>query len=191
LVFVMAREFEPWEMPDNVRAALDSGMRNGLYQGIGRIRTTADVQALQAQLGRERLTGLLAGTTDKSSRAWKNARDNLRRYRTGARGLKGAAPRLQGAAEQARRDRIRNLGTLHVTVRATVRTSRTEWDGKMDADLTGGDLVDFLDAADRGAWEAAAQIVIDAYGLDPDLVLELTTLDSIDYDLPADWDEED
>lgn len=187
----MARDFEPWEMPDKVRAALDSGMRDGLYQGISRVRTPEDVQALQGQMGRERLTGLLAGTTDKRSREWKNARDNLRRYRTGARGLKGGAPRLQGAAEQARRDRIRNLGTVHVTVRATIRTSRTEWDGKMDADLTGSDLVDFLEAAERGAWEPAAQVVIDAYGLDPDLVLEITALDSIDYDLPDGWDEED
>jgi hypothetical protein len=187
----VARDYEPWEMPDTARAALDSAMRNGLYQGISRIRTAGDVQALQAQLGRERLTALLAGTTDKRSRDWKNARDNLRRYRTGARGLKRGAARLHGAAEQARRDRIRNLGTLHVTLRATVRTSRTEWDGKMDADLTGSDLVDFLSAADCGAWETAAQIVIDAYGLDPDLVLELTALDSIDYDLPAGWDEAD
>ena len=59
-------------------------------------------------------------------------------------------------------------------------TSKKPWQGYADADLTGSDLEDFLAAQAAGDDELAAQIVTDAYGLDPEFVLRIDDISGFD-----------
>ena len=165
----MARDYPAWDMDDNTRRELGEGLDGALYQGVP---AGEDVEAIVAEVGRDRLLEAMSGTTDKRSREWKNARDNLSRWRRGARRPSEASRRqLRGAAEAQRRAQVQARGHAHVRFNATFRTSKKPWQGYADADLTGSDLDDFLAAQAAGDSELAAQIVADAYGLDPEFVL--------------------
>jgi hypothetical protein len=161
-------EYSPWDMTDETRAQLGRLREESMYSGVP---PGADVEAVVGQVGREQLIETMSGTTDRSSREWKNARDNLSRWRRGARHPSQAnRDRLRGAAEANRRQEIGQSGRAHVRVDATVRTSKNRW-GYAEADLTGPSLSDFLAASEAGDDELAAKIVYDAYGLDPEFVL--------------------
>ena len=165
----MARDYPAWDMDDNTRRDLGDGLDGALYQGVP---AGEDVEAIVAEVGRDRLLEAMSGTTDKRSREWKNARDNLSRWRRGARRPSEASRRqLRGAAEARRRDQVRDRGHARVRFNATFITSKKPWEGYAVGDLTGPDLDDFLAAQATGNSELAAQIVSEAYGLDPEFVL--------------------
>jgi hypothetical protein len=165
----MPREYPAWDMDDNTRRQLGEGLDGALYSGVP---GGADVEAVVQQVGRERLLEAMSGTTDKSSREWKNARDRLSRYRRGARHPdKANQAAMRGAAEARRRDQVRDRGHARVRFNATFITSKKPWEGYAVGDLTGPDLDDFLAAQAAGNSELAAQIVSEAYGLDPEFVL--------------------
>jgi hypothetical protein len=183
----VARDYEPWDMTDDTRSALNRVVRDNTYPDLGEIRGAADVRRVEARYGREALTAQLAGTTDRGTRAWKNARDNLSRWRTGRRTPSAAsASRLGGGVRGLLGGRYRGYGSLHVELTATITTSRTSWSGKMYADLTGADLEDYLTACEGGNWEEAAMIVADAYGLDPEYILSLDEVHGFDVTPPTD-----
>jgi hypothetical protein len=174
----MARDYPEWEMDDETRQGLAEQLDNALF---GDVPAGGDVEAIVDQVGRDRVVEALAGTNDKQSREWKNARDRLSRYRRGARKPNQEnRARLRGAAENKRRDDIRGRGSAHVRYDATFTTSKAPWIGYADADLTGSDLTDFLDAQAAGDYELAAQIVANAYGLDPEFVLSIDDLSGFD-----------
>jgi hypothetical protein len=164
------QEYSPWEMDPQVRQDLAASMDAGMYTGVPE---GAAVEDVVSQVGRDRLIEMMSGTTDRRSREWKNARDNLSRWRRGARHPGAASQRrLRDAATTTRRDEIRQTGRAHVKLNATVHTSSKVW-GYADADLTGPDLDDFLAAREAGDDELAAQIVFDAYGMDPDMIFRI------------------
>src|SRR6516162_4415732 len=104
----MPREYPAWDMDDNTRRERGEGLDGALYSGVP---GGADVEAVVQQVGRERLLEAMSGTTDKSSREWKNARDNLSRWRRGARHPNEASRnQLRGAAEARRRDQVQARG---------------------------------------------------------------------------------
>ena len=174
----MAREYEAWDMDDNTRQALNEQLNASLYRDVP---GGGDIEAVVGQVGRDRLLEEMSGTTDRRSREWKNARDRLSRYRRGARRPNPEnRAKIRGAAEAGRRDEIRGRGSAHVRFRATFTTSKKPWQGYADADLTGPDLTDFLDAQAAGDDELAAQIVTDAYGLGPEFVLGIDDISGFD-----------
>jgi hypothetical protein len=173
----MPPEYPPWEMSDDTRAALGGQMDAGMYAGVPE---GAAVEDVVAQVGRDRLLEMMSGTTDRSSREWKNARDNLSRWRRGARHPSGSSQdRMRGAAETGRRAEIRGRRHAHVTLNATVRTSSKSW-GLAKADLTGSALDDFMDAREAGNDELAAQIVFDNYGMDPDVIVGIDSIEGFE-----------
>jgi hypothetical protein len=173
----MERDYPDWDLDERAEELLDRGIRDQIYRGIP---PGTDTVAAEAEIGRDELTARLAGTTDKSTRAWKTARDTLTRYRSGRRtpGPKNAA-RIREAIEAARRDRIRAARHARVDISAGWITSRTRWYGKAVADLTGDDLTDFIAAIEQDDMVLAVQIVADAYGLDPDYVMGLDISDGV------------
>jgi hypothetical protein len=164
------RRYPAWDMDDDARRELSEHMNAGMYSGV----PPGDaIEGIVGQVGKDPLIAMLSGTTDRSTRQWKNARDNLSRWRRGARHPKPASQqRLRAAAESNRRSAIRSTGRAHVRVEATFRTSKNVW-GYADCDLTGPALDDFLSAREAGDDELAAQIVSEGYGLDPAFVLGL------------------
>ncbi len=174
----MARGYPGWDMDDDTERRIDQEVRGQVYEGVP---PGTDSAAAEAQIGREELTARLAGTTDRTSRAWKSARDTLTRYRSGRRrvGPKNAA-RIRAATEAVRCDRIRASRVVNMTVTANWQTSRTAWIGKAVADLTGEDLTEFLAAVESGDTVGAVQILSDAYGLDPEFVQGINELGEID-----------
>ena len=186
----MPERYPGWDMSDEVRGDLsrhlDAGMEAGLYAGV----PPGDaIEELLRMLGRDRLVEALSGTTDKRSREWRNARDNLSRYRRGARRPQEATQqRMRAAAEEQRRAQVRTATRAHVRLNATFKTSRNTW-GLAYTDLTGPDLEDFMAAREAGNDELAAQIVTDAYGLDPAFVLGLEGVSG--FEITWDIDESD
>jgi len=135
------------------------------------------MEGIVNQVGRDAVVERMSGTTDRSSREWKNARDRLSRYRRGARRPNEENwQRLRGAAQAGRHTEIREARRAHVTLNATVTTSSKTW-GRADEDLTGPDLTDFLDAREAGDDMLAAQIVFDAYGMDPEMILSIEDIE--------------
>lgn len=179
----MPRQYEPWDMDDETRNALRDRMSSGMFAGIPEPGSADNVQALQNRFGRERLTEWLSGTADKKSRAWKSARDSLGRWRRGSRGISGKSrDRLRSAGQKGRLGGVLSRGSLHVSLTATVRTSRTTWTGVMSADLTGGALRDYVSALESGEYERAAMIVADEYGLDPEYIEGIESVHGFDAD---------
>lgn len=176
----MERGYPEWDTDEETDQTVDEGVNDGVYRGVP---PGEDVAGSEAQIGREELTRRLAGTDDKSSRAWKTARDTLTRYRSGRRrvGARNAA-RIRQATQAARRDQIRAARRLHVEIAAGWQTSRTLWLGRAVADLTGADLEDFLAAVAAGDTMLAVQIVADTYGLDPEFVMGI---DDVDIEIVA------
>jgi len=170
----MAGDYPDWDMSDDTRAQLHAGLDGALFNGVP---GGGDVDAVIEHVGRDRLLQAMSGTTDKRSREWKNARDNLSRWRRGARTpSKESQDRMRAAAEDKRRGDVRDARSVHVRYTATFITSKKPWDGYADADLTGPQLDGFLAAQANGDDELAAQIVADAYGLDPEFVLGIEGL---------------
>jgi hypothetical protein len=180
----MQRDYPEWDIDDDTAEIVDRSVRDEIYRDVP---PGTDSVASEEQVGRQELTARLAGTRDKSSRAWKTARDTLTRYRSGRRavGPRNAA-RIRAATEAARRDSIRAARRAHVEITAGWTTSRTRWLGKPVADLTGEDLTDFLAAIEEGDTLGAIQIVADVYGLDPEFVLEIDADNGFDISILAD-----
>lgn len=188
----MPREFPEWQMNDDDERALHDQVDSSMFGDLPAPETPEDVRAMQDRFGRDNLVAWLSGTTDKRSREWKSARDGLSRRRAGRTGIgRRWRDKFRTAGRRARSAGIRSRGSLHVSLTADIRTSRT-WDyGRtMSADLTGNDLQDYLDALEAGAYTNAAMIVADAYGIDPDVILEITNISGFESDAPALSDEE-
>jgi hypothetical protein len=170
----MAGDYPDWDMSDETRRELRGQLDDAL---LGGVPDGADVEGIIDHVGRDGLLQAMSGTTDKRSREWKNARDNLSRWRRGARTpSQESRDKMRGAAEAKRRGDVRASGRAHVRYTATFTTSKKPWQGYADADLTGPQLADFLAAQEAGDSELAAQIVSEAYGLDPEFVLGIDGL---------------
>jgi hypothetical protein len=168
----MAGDYPDWDMEEATRAALRDQLDDALLAGVP---AAGDVEGIVAYVGRDQLLEAMSGTSDKASREWKNARDRLSRYRRGARSPDQAnQAAMRAAAEARRRQEVRERRRATVRYSATFTTSKKPWDGYADADLTGPALDDFLDAQAAGDGELAAQIVADAYGLDPEFVISIS-----------------
>lgn len=188
----MPRDYPEWDMSDETRQALHGHLEEGQRAAreaaeeeamLIRSADPADIEAVIGQVGRDRLLEALAGTPDRGSRQWENARHNLSRWRRGVHSPdaahRGVIKRQTAAAVRRARARHRQLPErgrkAHVRLSATFRTSdrRRPWTGVADAYLTGEDIDDFRAALAGGDDVLAAQITSDAYGLDPDFVLGL------------------
>src|ERR1700722_11363319 len=102
----MAGDYPDWDMSDETRAQLSAGLDGALYAGVP---GGGDVDAIIEHVGKDRLLQAMSGTTDKRSREWKNARDNLSRWRRGARTpSKESQDKMRGAAEDKRRGEVRD-----------------------------------------------------------------------------------
>jgi hypothetical protein len=182
----MPREFPEWEMSDDDRAELENRISGGMFGDLpGVPETPEDVRRLQDRYGKDNLIAWLSGTTDKRTRAWKSARDGLSRRRTGRQGIGRLwRDKFRSAGRRGRTQAIGNRGQLHVTLVADIRTSR-HWDyGRpMDADLTGDQLGDYLEALEGGNFDHAAMIVAEAYGIDPDYIVEIANISGFEADL--------
>lgn len=185
-----------WDMSDEADAALERKMDEGL--GVPKAPESADeVRELQDRYGKENLIKWLSGTTDKSSRAWKSARDGLSRRRSGRMGVGPAwRNKFKSAGRRAKASGIRSRGSLHVSLTADIRTSR-DWDrGRtMTADLSGDALNSYLEALEAGAIIDAAMIVVEEYGIPPEVVLEIDNIsgfesDAAELDADDDFDED-
>lgn len=181
----MPREFPEWEMSDDDRRQLSARAEGGLWGGLPEVpETPEEVRRLQDRYGRDNLVAWLSGTTDRKSRAWKSARDGLSRRRAGRTGIGPQwRNKFQTASRRGRSGRVRGRGSLHVSLTADIRTSRT-WDyGRtMTADLTGADLDEFLQAVEENRYEDAATIVADNYGLSSDFILEIANVSGFETD---------
>lgn len=188
----MPRQFPEWEMSDADRRALQDQIDSSMFGDLSAPETPEDVRRMQDRYGRDDLIAWLSGTTDKRSREWKSARDGLSRRRTGRTGIgRRWRDKFRTAGRRARSAGIRSRGSMSVSLTADIRTSRT-WDyGRtMSADLTGSDLQDYLDALEAGAYTNAAMIVADSYGVDPDVILEITNISGFESDVAELGDEE-
>lgn len=181
----MPRDFPEWEMSDQDRRDLENRM-GAMFDGLPDPPQNAEeVRNLQDRFGKDNLIAWLSGTTDKASRAWKSARDGLSRRRTGKMGIGRLwRDKFRTATRRGRTQAIRSRGSLSVTLTADIRTSRT-WDyGRMmSADLTGEALDEYLNALERGDFDQAAMVVADAYGIDPEYILEIANISGFEADL--------
>lgn len=187
----MPRDDE-WEMSDQTRAQLHEQITSEMFGQISDPQSPADVRAMQDRYGKENLTAWLAGTRDKSSRAWKSARDGLSRRRTGRGGIgKLWRDKFRTAQRRAQSDRVRSRGSLSVTLTADVLvSSRWDYGRPMYASLSGGELEDYLAALEAGNLEQAAMVVAESYGL-PEIV-SIENVSGFDSDLAElDADEDD
>ncbi|HWD07068.1 MAG TPA: hypothetical protein VG674_31960 [Amycolatopsis sp.] len=181
----MSREFPEWGMDNETRTALDAQISGGMFGGIPEPQTPEDVRALESRYGKNAVIAAIAGTLDKASRAWKSARDGLSRRRAGRVGIGEAwRGKFNAAARAGRMQAARAAGRMSVSLTADIRTSRT-WDRgrKMSADLTGSDLAAYLDALADGQYEHAAMVVAEAYGIDPDVIVEIANIAGFEADI--------
>ncbi|HVW41007.1 MAG TPA: hypothetical protein VHC18_06630 [Amycolatopsis sp.] len=182
----MPREFPEWEMTDATRQALNEQIGDRMFGGLPGIpETPEDVRQLQDRFGKDNLIQWLSGTADKSSRAWKSARDGLSRRRAGRTGIGRLwRDKFRTAGRRSRTQAVRGRGSLSVSLTANIRTSR-HWDyGRtMSADLSGDALNDYLEALEAGAFEQAAMVVAEAYGIDPDVIVEIDNVTGFEADV--------
>lgn len=175
----MARDYEEWNYSQGARDSLHDQVQSTVF-GEMDTRSAEGVQRLQEQFGREEVTAQLAGTRDKSTRAWKSARDSLSAWRSGRRGVsETSAERLQEAGRGGQLGLLAAGGRAVIGMDVTVRTSKATWSGRVGADLTGRDLRDFVEAMERGDTTEAVMIGFDAYGLDPEYIIELVSVSNI------------
>lgn len=158
------RDYEHWDVNPGQHDKLQKGTDGALYNGVAEGNNPRDVIN---QVGKQALIERMAGTTDKKSRAYKSARDQVQRWNKGSRKpSKANQGRLRAIAEEARRSAVSALGKMFVKIAATFRFSSGTWD-YVQADLTGDALSDYLAAVERGDYEMATQIVAEEYGIDP------------------------
>ena len=163
----------------NARANLRAQTSQGVF---GNLPPNPDLHALSQSMGKRALVEQMAGTTDRSSKAYKNARDNLGRYLRGTRSPNPASQqKIQKAARTDHVEQLRTRGSLRVKYTADVRKSKRLWkNGNITADLTGGELQDYLDAIEAGDEAGALAIVMDAYGLPADEVASIDNIHGMD-----------
>jgi hypothetical protein len=143
-----------------------------------------DIAALVASMGKTALAERMAGTSDKKSTRYRNARDSINRYLRGVRNPNvKAKQKLANIAEQhakkSRVDSLRDRRSLNVHYAADIRKSKKMWHGQVHATLEGADLQDYLDALESGHDDDAFAIALDAYGLDPMDVAEVRNVNGV------------
>ncbi|MFC9916348.1 hypothetical protein [Streptomyces sp. NPDC127197] len=172
----MSSPYDEWEIPDPVHRDLEQGLMEGVYGAMA----DGSIQSVVDAIGKQELILMMAGTTDKKSRAYKSARDKVGRWLKGSRRPSKAGQQLlDSLAKKFKRDQVMARGSLSVSISGTFVTSKKPWKGKMSATLTGTALADFMDALEGGDPMWAAQVVCQEYGMDPDVVLELTEVGEI------------
>lgn len=151
----------------------------------GSLPAGSDVRGAVDAIGRRALAEQLAGTTDRKSRAYKNARDYVSRHLAGRRTR--VNPEYQRKIERAvrseRKRELRAAGPITVAVTGTIRVSKQGryWTGNMRATLDGDALRDYLDALARDDGKEALGIVLDKYGLNPESVAEVRDITGVEY----------
>lgn len=115
--------------------------------------------------GRSRLAEHLAGTTDKSSRAYKSQRDYISRVMRGGRGIgKAKTESLKGAARKLAADEFRSTpAPIGVTVAAGFKVSDSRWDGAASQTFSGADREEFLRMLEDGDYDGILDLVVNEY----------------------------
>src|SRR5699024_9156455 len=180
----MPRQYPEWDMSDEARQSLNNKASSAHFAGVPEPQSPADIRAMQDRYGKDQLIEWLSGTDDKSSRAWKSARDGLSRRRNGRGGIGQVwRQKFQTAGRKAATSGIRAQGSLSVTLTADVRVSSRWHRGRpMYASLSGNDLNDYLDALESGNIEGAAMVVADSYGIPPESITELDNISGWETD---------
>ncbi len=177
----MPRDYDAWRWGGEFvdRAEFDEKMSTAFY---GRPVDPMNVREVVDTVGRRRLTEILSGSTDTKSRAYRNQRDNISRWLRQGRRPTRSRTKLTAAVSAARRQQVERKGRLGFRTIATVRVSSKPWrSGRITGTLAGRNLTDFLNAADGGDWEMAAQIGFEQYGLNPNSVRGLEGLSDVDF----------
>jgi len=137
--------------------------------------------------GKQRLAEELSGTTDRSSRTYKNAVDYISRHLRGSR-RSVKSDKYGGVLITANREgkkaEIIDGGPLNITINADVKISSKTWKkGQLKATgshaLSGQDKADYLDAIEAGNYGKAVDIVAKSYGINQSVTL--TNFRGIDY----------
>jgi hypothetical protein len=118
--------------------------------------------------GKDRLAARLAGTSDKSSRAYKSQRDYISRVLRGGRGIgRDKAGKLSAEARQMAADKVRRKVTPpKVKIAATWKMSKTEWHGAATAEFTGEERETLAGLIESGDSDAILDMVASKYGED-------------------------
>lgn len=142
------------------RETLRSGMESAAMRELSSSTTIRDVVE---RVGTARLAEMMAGTADRTSRAFKAALRNAQRWRQGRRPRASTRQRVDEAVRRDVADRARQARKVAYKVKANWVTSRHEWEGVASGSLTGQDLRDWAAAVEAGDWEEAAAIQAGEY----------------------------
>jgi hypothetical protein len=123
--------------------------------------------------GKRKLAEQLSGTTDRTSRTYKTARDYISRHLRGARGAVKSEKYgnvLTTANREGRKNEIIESGSLNVRIDATIQVSSGRpWKGGLNMKgtmpLRGQQVTDYLNAIEAGDYGKAVNIVAEAYGI--------------------------
>jgi hypothetical protein len=147
-----------------------------------------DIRSAVDAIGKEELTRQIAGTSDKHSKEWRNARDYVSRHLRGSRRNVGSpkiASIVGNANREAKKREILNRGSLSVTMEVTISVSDKgrPWKGKIQTrnPLTGSDLTRYMNALDNGNYQAAINTVADSYGIHHDIA-SVNKIKSVRYE---------
>lgn len=165
-----------------------SNMRKGSYDGIFGSTSDTDIsEAVDAlgggSSGRRELAERMSGTTNRSSREYKNARDYISRHLRGSRrSVKSPEYRkvIAGANREGKKNRVIESGSLNVTITGHFKVSSRVYRGAIKAKaLTGDALRNYVNAVERGDMQTALNIVSRNYGM-PDIA-QVNRITSVEY----------
>ena len=166
-------------------------MRKGSYDGIfGSVSDTDISEAVDSlgggSSGRRELAERMSGTTNRSSREYKNARDYISRHLRGSRrSVKSPEYRkvIAGANQEGKKNRVIESGSLNVTITGDFKVSNRVYRGQIKASgrnaLTGDALRNYVNAVERGDMQTALNIVSRNYGM-PDIA-QVNRITSVEY----------
>jgi hypothetical protein len=161
------------------RAAFGGSAVEGVF-GSG---MDTDISSAVNAIGKRELAEQISGTTNHSSREYKNARDYISRHLRGSRrSVKSPelAQQIDKANRQGKISAITDRGQMRVTINADVKvSSRTQKNGRVSAVLRGQNLTDYLNEINAGRYANAAGIVANGYGIPEGVTL--TNVKSVTY----------
>lgn len=165
---------------------LGRGAKAAFNKATGNLGSGANVNDLSSRMGRRRLAEQLSGTTDHSSRKYKNARDYISRHARGSR--RSESPQYQSKIQeiqQKERQREMTESGVSVKVKADVKISEKTWrGGQMSANFTGDEARQYMEAVNRGDANRAMEMIVEKYDSSGRMVSNLsgvTNVRSVEY----------
>jgi hypothetical protein len=156
------------------------GNEQALY---GNLPQGSDIGQASNVMGKQALAEKLAGTTDKKSRKYRNARDYISRHLGGRR--RSVNPdyerKVTGVLRGNKRESVRGRGNLTVSIAGEIKVSSKTWKGKMSKTLDASETRAYLDAIDKGDGNEAMGIFLEAYGIGRD-VAEVRYVNSVTFE---------